>query len=306
MKQLAVLSGKGGTGKTSLVGAFAALAGKSVLADCDVDAADLHLITDPVVRERGEFSGGSRAEIDPELCTACGRCQEVCRFRAVESGPSEDTAAGVRFRVNPIACEGCGVCSWFCGSSAARLHPVVNGTWFRSDTRWGPMVHARLGIAEECSGKLVSLIREKAREAASELGIPLVLIDGSPGTGCPVIASMTGVDLVLLVSEPTLSGMHDLARVSDLAGHFGTRAVVCINRWDINPDITGEIERECRERSLPLAGRIRFDRAVVEAQVAGITVVEYGSTGAAEDIRQVWERTTGYLGFGGRSAGEAG
>jgi MinD superfamily P-loop ATPase len=306
MKQLAVLSGKGGTGKTSLVGSFAALAGESVLADCDVDAADLHLIMDPVARERGEFSGSSRAEIDPDLCTACGRCLEVCRFRAVESCPSEDTAAGVRFRVNPVSCEGCGVCSWFCGSSAASLHPAVNGTWFVSDTKWGPMVHARLGIAEECSGKLVSLIREKAREAASERDIPLVMIDGSPGTGCPVIASITGVDLVLLVSEPTLSGLHDLIRVSDLAGHFGTRAMVCINRWDINPGITAVIERECRDRGLPVAGRIRFDRAVVEAQVAGTTAVEFGGTGAAEDIRQVWERTAGYLVSGDRSAGGAG
>jgi MinD superfamily P-loop ATPase len=293
MRELAVLSGKGGTGKTSIVGSFAALSGNAVLADCDVDAADLHLIMEPVVVERGDYSGSERAVIDPAACVSCGKCSEVCRFGAIAVNPAgsvEDVCV-----VDPLSCEGCGVCAWFCPRKAIAMREAVNGEWFVSDCRCGPMAHARLGIAEETSGRLVTLVREKAKALASEKGLPLVLIDGSPGTGCPVISSMTGADLVLAVTEPTLSGLHDLRRIADLAGHFGTEMAVCVNRWDINTGLTRETEELCEALNIDLAGRIRFDRAVTEAQLRKRTVVEYAEAGAAEDIRSLWDAVSDLL-----------
>ncbi|MDY7010126.1 MAG: ATP-binding protein [Planctomycetota bacterium] len=287
-KELVVISGKGGTGKTSIVASFAALADKAVLADCDVDAADLHLVLEPTIVKRENFSGGSRARIKPGHCTACGKCEEICRFDAIYFDGPGNGKVDKTYRIDPIACEGCGVCAWFCAENAIEFGPVVNGEWFISDTRCGPMVHAALGVAEENSGKLVSLVRTQAKRIAEERKLDMVLIDGAPGIGCPVIASITGADLVLVVTEPTLSGLHDLQRVADLTKHFGVETLVCVNKWDLNEDIASQIETQARRRSLMLAGRVRYDRAVTEAQIKSKSVVEYQNNGAATEIRKVW------------------
>ena len=203
------------------------------------------------------------------------------------------------FRIDPIACEGCGVCAWFCAENAIEFAPAVNGEWYVSDTRHGPMVHAKLGIAEENSGKLVSTVRKEAGAIAQQRGLDLVLIDGSPGIGCPVIASITGADLVLIVTEPTLSGLHDLGRVADVARHFEIPGMVCVNKWDLNPQMAAEIERESSTRGLAVAGRVRYDQAVTEAQIRRQSVVEYQRDGCAEDIRNVWTFVNHELKVGG-------
>ncbi len=291
MKELTIISGKGGTGKTSIVASFAALASGAVLADCDVDAADLHLVLPPTVRRSVEFSGGSQASIDPQRCTGCGRCAELCRFDAIET----DAETG-RYRVDPIGCEGCGVCAWFCPADAVTFAPAVNGRWFVSDTRHGPMVHAKLGIAEENSGKLVSTVRAEARRVATDQGRPMVIVDGSPGIGCPVIASITGADLVLIVTEPTLSGLHDLQRVAQLARHFQIPAMVCVNKWDLHPQVAEQIESQAESLHLRFAGRVRYDRAVTDAQLYRRSVVEHQADGCAQDIRGVWQAVRDALG----------
>ncbi len=300
VKELVVISGKGGTGKTSIVASFAALAEKVVLADCDVDAADLHLVLEPKIARRESFSGGKRARIKSGHCTTCGKCEELCRFDAIYfDGPGNDKLDKT-FCVDPIACEGCGVCAWFCAEDAIEFAPAVNGEWYVSDTRHGPMVHAKLGIAEENSGKLVSTVRKEAGAIAQQRGLDLVLIDGSPGIGCPVIASITGADLVLIVTEPTLSGLHDLGRVADVARHFEIPGMVCINKWDLNPDLAAEIERQAQERGLGVAGRVRYDRAVTKAQIRKQSVVEYQSDGCADDIRNGWACVENHLSTGGK------
>ncbi|GMU24882.1 MAG: hypothetical protein AMXMBFR13_49530 [Phycisphaerae bacterium] len=288
MKELVVISGKGGTGKTSIVASFAALARECVLADCDVDAADLHLVLRPEVLKREPFTGGQRARIKADHCVACGKCEELCRFDAIRfDGPGNGRVPRT-FRVDSAVCEGCGVCAWFCAEQAIELNPAVNGEWFVSDTRFGPMAHARLGVAEENSGKLVSTVRRTARGLAEERGIDLVLIDGSPGIGCPVIASVTGADLVLIVTEPTLSGLHDLERVAELVRHFEIPALVCINKWDLNPEVAASIQGRAGWHGLSIAGQVRYDRAVTEAQIHEQSVVEYAADGCAGDVRNVW------------------
>lgn len=290
LKQLVVISGKGGTGKTSVVASFAALSRNHVLADCDVDAADLHLILDPSVRHRENFSGGKLARIKPGHCIACGKCEEVCRFDAVFFDGPGNGLFPKTFRIDPIACEGCGVCAWFCAENAIEFNDEINGEWYISDTRHGPMVHARLGIASENSGKLVTLVREEAKKLAEERKHQRVIIDGSPGIGCPVIASITGVDMTLVVTEPTLSGMHDLLRVADLTKHFDIPMMVAVNKWDINPEVAEKIEKECRKRGLEIAGRLRFDDDVTKAQVQHKSVVEIKDDGIAEDMNDLWKK----------------
>ena len=294
-QELVIISGKGGTGKTSIIASFAALAGKCVMADCDVDAADLHLVLDPQVIRSESFSGGKRASVITERCTACGTCAEVCRFDAVTFDGPPNSRVEKTFRIDPVACEGCGVCSWFCEDDAIDFGPAVNGEWFVSETRHGPMVHARLGIAEENSGKLVSLVRKEAMNLAEERGIGLVVIDGSPGIGCPVIASITGADMVLVVTEPTVSGLHDLLRVADLTRHFATPAMVCINKWDLNPQVASEIEEQACKQGLRIAGKVRYDRAVTKAQINRLSVVEYQDNGCSGDIRSVWESVSSLM-----------
>ena len=282
MKQLVVISGKGGTGKTSLVASFASLAERVVLADCDVDAADLHLVVQSSLVSRNDFWGGKRAVIDSDRCADCGTCEDLCRFDAISSDSST-------FSVDPIACEGCGVCAWFCAEDAIDLVNTIDGEWYLSETRLGPMVHARLKAAGENSGKLVSLLRTEARKAAKNRDIDLVIIDGSPGIGCPVIASITGADLVLVVTEPTLSGLHDLERVIHLTKHFGIPAMIVVNTYDVNKEIARRVERHAQKLGAGFLGRVRFDPAVTQAQIQGLSVVEYSSNGAAADITEVWE-----------------
>lgn len=295
MKELVVISGKGGTGKTSVCASLAVLSGQCVVADCDVDAADLHLVLSPEIQYREAFTAGKRARIKAGHCTACGKCEELCRFDAITfDGPGNGKVAKT-FRVDSLACEGCGVCAWFCAEHAIEFGPGVSGEWFVSETRCGPMVHARLGIAEGNSGKLVSIVRQNARRLAEERRLGLVIIDGSPGVGCPVIASITGASLVLVVTEPTTSGLHDLERVVQLTRHFGMQVTVCINKWDLNPQMSDAIDAYCREQSIPMAGRVRYDGEVTRAQMQRKTVVEISRNGVAEDIRNLWQliRTCG-------------
>jgi MinD superfamily P-loop ATPase len=293
LDELVVVSGKGGTGKTSIVASFAALAERAAVADCDVDAADLHLVLRPTVRQRRPFPGGSAAVIDPHSCTGCGECLPRCRFGAIcELSPG----AGASFQVDAISCEGCGVCVDVCPARAVALVHTTNGEWMVSDTRHGPMAHARLGIAQENSGKLVSLVRREAKAVAVAQERTLLVCDGSPGIGCPVIASISGARLVLVVTEPTVSGLHDLRRVADLCRQLEVGAAVCINKADLNPEVAAEIEAEAARRNLPVLGTVRYDDAVTAAQVRGLAAVEHGAGAAATDIRALWARVRAAIG----------
>jgi len=292
-KQLVVLSGKGGTGKTSLVAALAAIVDDKVLADCDVDAADLHLVLDPELRHREAFVSGKEARIIPELCSACGLCVEHCRFDAIRS--VEPDGGRSYCVVDPIACEGCGLCARVCTSRAVEMVDAERGEWFVSDTRHGPLVHARLNIGGENSGKLVTLVRSQASELAKKANAGLVLVDGPPGIGCPVIASVTGASLALAVTEPTVSGAHDLERAVDLVRGFGLPLAVCINKSDLNPDMAARIQALCARRGIPVVGQLSYDTAVVRAQVEGKSIVEYGGSVVVEQIREMWKTVDSML-----------
>ena len=295
MEELVIISGKGGTGKTSLMASFAALADTAVLADCDVDASDLPVLFPPTVLQKHEFSGGSRARILPETCTGCATCLNVCRFGAVSrDGPANATLTET-FRIDPMACEGCGVCAHSCPAEAIEFTPAITGQWFVSDTRHGPMVHARLGPGQDNSGKLVGAVRTAACHMARERGIDLVLIDGPPGIGCPVTASLTGADMALVVTEPSVSGEHDLRRVGELTEHVGIPTLLCVNKWDLNRPSTRHIEHSAKEAGIQPVGRIRYDTAVTEAQIRGLSAVEHTSPGIVDDIGRVWRRVTDRL-----------
>lgn len=295
MRELVVISGKGGTGKTSVVASFAALAESKVLADCDVDAADLHLILDPQIVRREDFVGGKSAKIAAERCVGCGKCAEVCRFEAVSfDGPANDVVEKT-YRIDEISCEGCGLCAHFCPADAVEFSPSVNGEWYISETRHGPMVHAKLGIAQENSGKLVTTVRKAARELAKDRGLDLVIIDGSPGIGCPVMASVTGTSMALIVTEPTLSGLHDLDRIAALTRHFNVPTVVCINKTDINPEMSCGIRRHCSILGIDVAGEIRYDPDFTRAQIAGKSVVEFSQGDASREIAGLWRTVAARL-----------
>ncbi len=284
MKEVAVLSGKGGTGKTSITGCFAALASKKVLADCDVDAADLHLLLQPVNRQSEEFWSGQLALIDEDKCTKCGLCQEQCRFNAIRN-----------FKVNPTFCEGCGFCSRICPACAINMQDNLAGKWYISDTFYGPLVHARLGIAQENSGKLVALVRQHARKIAEAKGCTTIITDGPPGIGCPVISSLSGADLALLVTEPTVSGLHDLERIIGVCRHFKVPATVCINKYDINEEKSSIIEKYCTGNGVNVIGKIPFDTTVNSAVAHGIPLVEYKDSPAAGEIRKLWKSVNSLL-----------
>jgi MinD superfamily P-loop ATPase len=278
IKQLAIVSGKGGTGKTTLAAAFASLAKNKVMVDCDVDAADLHLLLQPKIVMREKYFGGRSPRVDLEKCTQCGLCTEICRFHAIENGA-----------VDTVACEGCGFCSHVCPEEAITMEEAFSGDWFISETSYGPFVHARLGIGEENSGKLVTVVRKQATEIAKERNLNLILIDGPPGIGCPVAASLTGVNLVFAVTEPTLSGIHDLERILKLSDHFKIPSLVCINKFDINADNTHQIVSYCEKNGSTVIGKIPYEPKVVEALVNRRTVLDYPCNGVGEIVRQIWD-----------------
>lgn len=285
MKELTIISGKGGTGKTSVVASFAALAQNKVLADADVDAADLHLILAPDIKHEEDFKGGRIAHIDPDRCTECGECRERCQFNAISP----------EFVVDKIDCEGCGVCVHFCPVEAIDFPQSVCGRWYISETRFGPMVHAKLGIAEENSGLLVSLVRNQAKVLAEEQGYDTVIVDGPPGIGCPVIASITGTHAILIVSEPTLSGLHDLERVGWLAAHFKIPTFACVNKFDLNEEMSDHIAEYCASKNIGFVGRIPYDTGVTQAMVAGQSIVEFSDGQVSRAIRQIWEKLDNVL-----------
>ena len=278
MKEIVVLSGKGGTGKTSIVASFAALAQSKVLADCDVDAADLHLLLKTQAKEEKEFWSGQVAFIDDDKCTECGLCQELCRFGAIKD-----------FKVDPVSCEGCGFCYHVCPVDAIAMKDSMSGHSFISETKYGYLCHARLGIAQENSGKLVALVRQNAKLISERENMDYIITDGPPGIGCPVISSLSGASLALLVTEPTLSGIHDLERVIGVCHHFGVPVLVCINKYDLNEENTSRIERYCGKEGIEVAARIPFDNVMTEAIVQGLPVVEYSSNKVTQQIKELWQ-----------------
>lgn len=286
MKEIVVISGKGGTGKTSVLASLAVLAENPVLADCDVDAADLHLVLKPDIIETHDFISGHEAVVLQDVCDSCGACLNLCRFDAIKELPQPSGES--LFQIDPHSCEGCGVCYAFCPLKAIDFPERNCGKWMISNTRSGPLVHAKLGIAAENSGKLVTTVRDEARKIAVEKNHDLILVDGPPGTGCPVIASITGASMVLVVTEPTLSGEHDLKRILELTKHFRIPAYLCVNKWDICPDMTVRIEKLAASMGAIVLGRIRYDKGVTKAQVEALSVVEI-DTPSAQDIKQIWK-----------------
>jgi MinD superfamily P-loop ATPase len=273
-----VLSGKGGTGKTTVVASLAALAKNKVLTDCDVDAADLHLLLQPETVSTNEFWSGKTAVIDTKRCTECGLCIDICRYGAISD----------EYEVDPVSCEGCGFCFNICPVAAIEMKENMAGHWYVSDTKYGLLVHAKLGIAQENSGKLVATVRRNARSLAQDKGFDLIISDGPPGIGCPVISSLSGANLALLVTEPTLSGIHDLERVIGTCQHFGVPALVCINKYDINEDNSRAIEDNCKRTNAEVISKIPFDNVVTEALVHGVPVVEYSDGEVSKEISKLW------------------
>ena len=281
MKKITIISGKGGTGKTSLAGSFGALAcGRAVLVDGDVDAANLSLIMKPKRLEEHDFIASSVAYIEQESCTSCDLCRQLCRFEAISSN----------YVVNPLACEGCAFCHYICPVEAITMQERISGKRYLSETPYGFLVHARLGIAEENSGKLVTMVRKVGEELAHRQGCDYLIIDGPPGIGCPVIASLSGVDVALIVTEPTVSGVHDLERVVAVCNHFNVPARVCINRSDLEAEQAERIRSYCKQEKLPLIGEIPFDPLFIKAMIAGQPVVEFSESLLAKAVVDLWDR----------------
>jgi MinD superfamily P-loop ATPase len=285
VKEITVLSGKGGTGKTSLTASFAVLTQNSVLTDCDVDAPDLHMLVKPEVLETQEFKASRVAVIDEETCIQCEKCEENCRFGAIE-----------KHVVDPILCEGCGVCAYICPVAAVELEKRVSGVAFISKTKYGPMSHALLNPGEENSGKLVALVRQNAKKVAEKENCEPIINDGPPGIGCPVIASLGGVDMGLIVAEPTMSGIHDMERALGLLNHFKIHSLVCVNKYDINEENTARIVEFCESKGVYVVGKIPFDPIVTEAMVAGKPIVEYApKIKVSQAIEELWERIFAHI-----------
>ena len=285
MKEVTILSGKGGTGKTSVAASLASLAKNKAMVDRDVHAADLYLLLKPDSRQKQEFWSGEKAVISEDKCTGCGLCREVCRFEAISS----------EYKVDPISCDGCRFCYNICPADAITMQQSLSGHWFTSETRYGPLVHARLGVAQENSGKLVALVRQEAKRIAEQRGLDYIISDGPPGTGCPVISSLSGVNLAVIVTEPTLSGIHDLKRVIGVCQHFAVPVIVCINKYDINSENSHQIENYCQTQNIEVAARIPFDTLVTRALVRRIPVVEYSRNRVGREIENLWQVVTGYL-----------
>jgi len=282
MKEIVVISGKGGTGKTSIASSLFALSENSVAGDCDVDAADLFIVLDPEIVEKNDFYSGKVARINKEKCTNCGICQELCRFDSIS------LKYGTHY-IDEGECEGCKVCVEFCPEKAIDFIDRLCGQWFVSNTRIGPFVHAKLGIGAENSGKLVTLVRKEAKKIAVEKKADHIIIDGPPGIGCPVIASVTGSDAVLIVTEPTLSGFHDLKRVLSLTKHFGIKTAVVVNRWDVNSELTDNIEQYAQSEGALIAGRVAYNSDFTDAQIMRKTVVEMKKGKTYDEINFIWE-----------------
>ncbi len=286
--EVVVLSGKGGTGKTSVAAAFASLARRPVIVDCDVDAPDMHLILRPEPLSHAPFVSGHEAVIDPALCGRCGRCAAVCRFGAIVRPRSREEP----WRVDAMLCEGCGACELACARGAIRMNEAQRGAWMRSDTRFGPLIHAEMAPGAENSGKLVALLRRHAAEVAEDTAAEIILCDGPPGIGCPTIATMTGADHVVFVAEPTESGLHDLERVAELAARFRLPGSLFINKADLSAERTLRAERFAADRGLALLGKADYDTAFTRAQMRGLTITENGSGPAAAALREAWSRLT--------------
>jgi MinD superfamily P-loop ATPase len=285
MKEIVLLSGKGGTGKTSIAASFAALAKSKVLVDCDVDAADLHLILQPTAQKEQEFWSGRVAVINEEKCIQCDVCRNICRFEAIKD-----------YLIDPTSCEGCGFCTHVCPVEAITMQDCLAGHWFISSTRYGCLVHARLGTAQENSGKLVATVRKEGRHIAERDKLEIIISDGPPGIGCPVISSLSGANLAVLVTEPTLSGIHDLERVLGVCHHFEVPAMVCINKYDINEDNTRKIEGFCQEEGVEVTAKIPFDKVVTEAMIKGLPVVEFSRGQVSREIENLWNNISRRLG----------
>lgn len=283
MHEILIISGKGGTGKTSLTAAFAHLSNAAILCDLDVDAPDLHLILRPEPSTSTPFVAGFEARIRPDNCTNCGICMQMCRFGAIRmngGGPA----------VDPIRCEGCGVCVHFCPEQAIAFESKHCGDWRISHTRFGPLIHAQLYPGEENSGKLVALLRSQAKVLAVSKEAEIILSDGPPGIGCPVLSSLTGADLAVIVTEPTPSGIHDLRRVAELCTHFRVPAAVIINKADLNRKIAQEIQAFCRESGLPVLVELPHDTNFVHAMVQGLALTEFNEGETSRQLRQAWEK----------------
>jgi MinD superfamily P-loop ATPase len=292
MRELAIVSGKGGTGKTSLMGSFAAIAGKAILVDCDVDAADLHLIVNHKILEEHDFSSSSRASIIEETCLLCGICAEKCRFDSIIH---QYKSSGECYQVDPLACEGCGLCKQVCPCDAIAFESVISGKWFRSDSEYGPFFHAKLGIAEANSGKLVSTLRQQALGLSKRADLDMIIIDGPPGIGCPVIASITGTSYILIVTEPSLSAIHDMKRIFALAEHFDIKAGMCINKFDINLELSRQIEKFAADNDIPVHGRIPFDPMFIEAQIKGVPYIKVASPERAQIVKNIWDNVNNQI-----------
>ncbi len=288
MREIVVISGKGGTGKTSITASFAYLGGKDVVvADCDVDAADMHLLMQPDFAKSEDFYSGEIAVIDQDKCTKCGKCADVCRFNAIP-------VINDQYIVQPLDCEGCGYCARVCPEDAITNKSQNVGNWYISHTKVGnTMVHARLGIGADNSGKLVAKVKNEAKQIAKENNKNYIIIDGSPGIGCPVVSSLSGASFVVLVTEPTVAGLHDLIRVYKLVKKFNIEAGCIINKSDLNLQVSNEIENFLKEENIIHISSLPYDETFTAAMTLGQTIVEYGESNLKEIIKESWQKVIG-------------